>query len=460
VKLVETEVCVLGGGPAGATVARRLAELGHEVTLVEKSVFPRRRIGECLPPSILPVLEALGLRVTIEKAGFLRPAGSIIRWSSEHELLKPYGAERGFHVDRGRFDALLLDMAIRRGVKVLQPMRAGTPRRLASSWLVPVGGSGGRLTIRARALVDASGRRARRRGPVRTLAIWGYWRGVPQQNGNEPRIEAAADAWYWGAPLPDSSFNAAVFVDARAGVAKRYREYLARSELLRHCLNGAFDGGVHACDATPYFDDNPIGADHLRVGEASYATDPLSSQGVQHALGSALQGSIALHTVLTDPANNDAAINFYRSRQAAAAAASAGTCAQLYAQVGCFGSAPFWKTRARAAAALAGIGSVGTPIEAASGALPEDRPLRLADGLRVSDTPVLVGNQVRCIPALHHPALNRPTAFLGDIALTPLVGQMREGDTAGELSRRWPLSPRDSRRILNWLWHRGLLQER
>ena len=39
----------------------------------------------------------------------------------------------------------------------------------------------------------------------------------------------------------------------------------------------------------------PIGPNHLRVGEASYAVDPLSSQGVQHALSSALQGSIMIH---------------------------------------------------------------------------------------------------------------------------------------------------------------------
>ena len=30
------------------------------------------------------------------------------------------------------------------------------------------------------------------------------------------------------------------------------------------CL-GVLDGGVHACDATPYVDDEPIGADHLRL---------------------------------------------------------------------------------------------------------------------------------------------------------------------------------------------------
>ena len=452
-KVVETEVCVIGGGPAGATVARRLAELGHAVTVIERALFPRRRIGESLPPSILPVLDALGLRAAIENAGFLRPSGSIVRWSSERALRRPFGTEKGFHVDRGRFDVLLLDAAIRRGVQVLQPMRAGRPRRAARGWTVPAHGDRGEVTIHARALVDASGRRPRGRAAPSTLALWGYWRDVPRGDDNAPRVEAARDAWYWGAPLPDGSFNAAVFVDFRAGVAKRYRAYLAGSELLRHCLDGVLDGGVHACDATPYVDDEPIGADHLRVGEASYAIDPLASQGVQHALSSALQGSIALHTILTAPADGDAAIEFYRTRQAAAAAASARTCVQLYAQMERFAEEPFWRSRATAA-------SAATPAAPPPRPLPDDRPLRLADGLRVADTPVLIGDRIRCIPALHHPALGRPAAFLGDIALSPLVGQMREGYTAGDLARRWLLPSRDSRRVLDWLWHNGLLQER
>ena len=51
------------------------------------------------------------------------------------------------------------------------------------------------------------------RGSPRTLAMWGYWRGVAN-TGNEARVEATQDSWYWGAPLPDCTFNAAVFMDA------------------------------------------------------------------------------------------------------------------------------------------------------------------------------------------------------------------------------------------------------
>ena len=43
------EVCVIGAGPAGSTFAARMAQLGHQVDLIERQRFPRgasRRIAE------------------------------------------------------------------------------------------------------------------------------------------------------------------------------------------------------------------------------------------------------------------------------------------------------------------------------------------------------------------------------------------------------------------------------
>ncbi len=44
---VVSTVCVVGGGPAGSTFAARMAQLGHDVVLVEQAVFPRRRSASC-----------------------------------------------------------------------------------------------------------------------------------------------------------------------------------------------------------------------------------------------------------------------------------------------------------------------------------------------------------------------------------------------------------------------------
>ena len=65
------DVIIAGAGPAGSTACFLLAGLGYRVLLLERSNFPRYRIGESLTPSILPLLDFLKLRAKIESAEFL-----------------------------------------------------------------------------------------------------------------------------------------------------------------------------------------------------------------------------------------------------------------------------------------------------------------------------------------------------------------------------------------------------
>jgi len=55
----ECDVLVVGGGPAGSTIASLLAEKGWRVTLLEKEHHPRFHIGESLLPHNLPIFKRL-----------------------------------------------------------------------------------------------------------------------------------------------------------------------------------------------------------------------------------------------------------------------------------------------------------------------------------------------------------------------------------------------------------------
>ncbi|MFM8706210.1 MAG: NAD(P)/FAD-dependent oxidoreductase, partial [Planctomycetia bacterium] len=57
----QAEVVVIGGGPAGATVATLVAQRGRRVTLFERERFPRFHVGESLIPETFWVLERRGM---------------------------------------------------------------------------------------------------------------------------------------------------------------------------------------------------------------------------------------------------------------------------------------------------------------------------------------------------------------------------------------------------------------
>lgn len=59
---IDTDVLVVGGGVAGATTARLLAEFGHHVILLDRARFPRDKpCGEGVMPTGVRLLDRLGV---------------------------------------------------------------------------------------------------------------------------------------------------------------------------------------------------------------------------------------------------------------------------------------------------------------------------------------------------------------------------------------------------------------
>ncbi|HSU42465.1 MAG TPA: FAD-dependent oxidoreductase, partial [Polyangiaceae bacterium] len=69
--MTHTDVIVIGGGPAGSTVATRLAQRKRSVRLFEKERFPRFHIGESLLPCSIPLFEQLGVLPDLTDGRFL-----------------------------------------------------------------------------------------------------------------------------------------------------------------------------------------------------------------------------------------------------------------------------------------------------------------------------------------------------------------------------------------------------
>ena len=73
VTMTDCDVLVVGGGPAGSTIAALTAEKGWRVTVLEKDHHPRFHIGESLLPWNLPIFEKLGVLDQVHAIGIKKP---------------------------------------------------------------------------------------------------------------------------------------------------------------------------------------------------------------------------------------------------------------------------------------------------------------------------------------------------------------------------------------------------
>ena len=290
------------------------------------------------------------------------------------------------------------------------------------------------------------------------------WRGGPSRDGAQTRIEALPDGWLWGAHLPGGAFRAMAFVDPPLGRDRgaAYERLLATSQLFAELPRVAsLEGSVHACGATTYAVTDPIDATCIRVGEAAFAIDPLSSSGVQTAIQTGLAAAACVHSILASDGDTAAAIEYYAAQQRHAVRRHAATAAGIYAEHESHAAAPFWSrravpatTRPRPPAAAAAAATAGGPL---ADLLP--RRVRLPAGAGVTDTPCLVGDRIERRRALTHPDLDRAVAFLGGHELAPLLDALDREPSLAQAIGRWnsSLGPAEGDAVARWLHARGLL---
>ena len=97
------DVAVVGGGPAGAAAAIRLARAGAATVVIDADPRHGDKIGESLAPSVRLVLERIGVWEQHQAAGHLPCFGNRSSWGGAeidtHDFLcDPYG--HGWHLDR------------------------------------------------------------------------------------------------------------------------------------------------------------------------------------------------------------------------------------------------------------------------------------------------------------------------------------------------------------------------
>lgn len=308
----DPEVLVVGGGPAGTATALALAARGLDAVVLERSRYEAVRVGETVPPGILAPLTELGVREKFLRAGHCPSHANLSAWGSSevqsHDFLfNPYGM--GWHLDRNRFDAMLAEHAEEAGARVLRQAHVRSVARSGELWRVEARRGGRPFSLRARYLVDATGRSStlirhlggRRHRLDRLVGLTAYLDPRPGAAGLSATVlvEAVENGWWYSAPLPGGRVAAAFLTDAGLFPSPPglplWRQCLEAALHTRSRLRGcAPPAGLVLRPADSSFSETPSLPRFLAVGDAALAFDPLSSQGILKALRSGLAAAAAI----------------------------------------------------------------------------------------------------------------------------------------------------------------------
>ncbi|MEJ0070367.1 MAG: FAD-dependent oxidoreductase [Pseudomonadota bacterium] len=322
----ECDVLVIGGGPAGSTVAALLAERGRDVVVVEKAQHPRFHIGESLLPANLPLFDRLGIAEEVRRIGLYKPGAEFVSdfygksnlffFANASHLV----ATHSYQVRRAAFDQLLFDNCRRRGARTVENTRvtdiALTGERPA---VTAVGSDGTTTTWRPRFVVDASGRdtvMANKLGLKtsnkrnNTAAIFGHFTGVPGRQGAAAgviTVHLVEDGWFWMIPLPDGLMSVglvgspSLFKNRKEGIETLFWDSVrAAPSVAERMASAELTAPLTTTGNYSYTTRSAQGDRFLMIGDALTFIDPIFSSGVMIAMTSGILGADAIDLYLTD----------------------------------------------------------------------------------------------------------------------------------------------------------------
>lgn len=311
---LETDILIIGAGIAGCTAAIALSD-AYRVILIDRLAEPVDRIGESLAPAAIRILKKLqlweDLRREADSSIFIQSHGMESYWGQDRvrivdHLTNPDGFV--LNLDRKAFEVFLRKKVLERGVLGLWPSIYESSSYDHGCWVVTTGPVPGlshdsAYHIKAKFIIDASGRPSRfvrsrrlfRKQFDKLISCWALVTDYTEKRMST--ITATENGWWYSAVVPGSRRVIAYQTDPDLIDRKSFTRLPAFLSALRespiindlldkidgqieyHGIVGANSSRLHQLYGTQW----------VAIGDAAMSFDPLSAQGMFHAMASAMQ---------------------------------------------------------------------------------------------------------------------------------------------------------------------------
>ena len=316
------DTIVIGGGPAGSTVATLVAEQGHRVLLLERTSTPQFKIGESLIPATYWTFKRLGMLEKLRASHF--PQKYSVQFYSRSGKAStpfyffqtnPHDSAVTWQVLRSEFDQMLLDNAkkkgveIRRGIGVREVLFEGD----TATGVVTQNVDGTRETFHATVIVDSTGQRSligrqlnlnTTEPNLKMASLFTHYESGHRDEGIDEGATLILhteekDSWFWSIPLPYNRTSIGVVgeldyllqnrrdADGKLNAQKIFTEELAKCAPLQQRLEGANPlFPIQSTKDFSYRASRIAGNNWVLVGDAFGFLDPVYSTGLFLALKS------------------------------------------------------------------------------------------------------------------------------------------------------------------------------
>lgn len=338
-KKLDTEVIIIGGGPAGSVLGTYLDRAGVDHIIIDKAHHPRPHVGESLDCTTTNILKEIEFLPVMQQQNFIVRGG--MGWSSWYDAAEinldfdDLGASTGsaraevanhaYHVDRAKFDDLLLQHARSRGSRIVTGAQVESidfsRQGAANGVTAKVGES--KISLRGRLVVDASGRQAllgRQLGLIkpdaefRQFAVHSWFTAVDRgkkeaANFTHVHLLPIHRGWAWQIPISEEVTSIGVvtdrenFVKAGEDIEQFFGWTIGLNPVLKQRMKSAKRLREFRLDGNySYMMDRFAGDGWMTVGDAAFFVDPIFSSGLSVAMHSA---KFAAATIAQALAAND-----------------------------------------------------------------------------------------------------------------------------------------------------------